>query len=108
MPTSLSLPPHVGVGLKPQHYAEALEEVSASIHPRGQPPAWFEVHPQNYFGAGGPPHRWLAAFAEIAPLGFSSLRVSGLSQCFGWNVMAVKREEFWRDSHSGVPANKWL
>lgn len=76
MPTSLSLPPHVGVGLKPQHYAEALEEVSASIHSRGQPPAWFEVHPQNYFGAGGPPHRWLSAFAEIAPLSFHSVGLS--------------------------------
>lgn len=41
-------------------------------------------------------------------MGFSSLRVTWLSQCFGWNAMAVKREEFWRDSHSGVPANKWL
>ena len=25
---------------------------------RGAAPAWVEVHPQNYFGAGGPPHRW--------------------------------------------------
>jgi uncharacterized protein (UPF0276 family) len=76
MPTLLSLPPLVGVGLKPQHYAAALEEVSASIPSAASPPGWFEIHPQNYFGAGGPPHRWLSAFAEIAPLSFHSVGLS--------------------------------
>jgi uncharacterized protein len=76
MPTLLSLPPLAGVGLKPQHYAEAYEIVSASIHPFAHLAAWFEVHPQNYFGAGGPPHRWLGAFAERAPLSFHSVGLS--------------------------------
>ncbi|WP_233997175.1 MNIO family bufferin maturase [Porphyrobacter sp. HT-58-2] len=76
MPTPRSLPRLAGVGLKPQHYAEALESVSASIHPAGYIPAWFEVHPQNYFGAGGPPHRWLSAFAERVPLSFHSVGLS--------------------------------
>lgn len=76
MPTPISLPPLIGVGLKPQHYAEALEMVSASIHPSAGIPAWFEVHPQNYFGAGGPPHRWLAALCERAPVSFHSVGLS--------------------------------
>jgi uncharacterized protein len=46
-----TLPARAGLGLKPQHYAEILE-------------AWpnvgfFEVHAENYMGAGGPPHRYL-------------------------------------------------
>jgi uncharacterized protein (UPF0276 family) len=39
-------------------------------------PAWVEVHPQNYFGAGGPPHRWLTAIAEYLPLSFHSVGLS--------------------------------
>jgi uncharacterized protein (UPF0276 family) len=64
------------VGLKPQHYPFALERVSVSIDDPQFAPAWFEVHPQNYFCAGGPPHRWLTAFAEVAPLSFHSVGLS--------------------------------
>ena len=70
------LPPSAGVGLKPGHYAQALEAVSASTPIPSAAPGWFEVHPQNYFGAGGPPHRWLSGFAEKAPLSFHSVGLS--------------------------------
>lgn len=70
------LPNRAGVGLKPQHYPPALEHVSASIPPLHRAPFWFEVHPQNYFGAGGPPHRWLSAFAAAVPLSFHSVGLS--------------------------------
>lgn len=70
------LPPQPGVGLKPQHYVQALEAMSASPPVPPGCPTWFEVHPQNYFGAGGPPHRWLSAFAERAPLSFHSVGLS--------------------------------
>jgi len=43
---------------------------------RGAAPAWAEVHPQNYFGAGGPPHRWLTAIADHVPLSFHSVGLS--------------------------------
>ena len=43
---------------------------------QGTAPAWAEVHPQNYFGAGGPPHRWLSAVAEHLPLSFHSVGLS--------------------------------
>lgn len=85
MPIPFALPLKVGVGLKPQHYAAALEMVSASTHPRPGAPAWFEVHPQNYFGAGGPPHRWLTAFAERVPLSFHSVGLS-LGSADGVNI----------------------
>lgn len=70
------LPLRAGVGLKPRHYSSALERVSASIPLLPEAPGWFEVHPQNYFGAGGPPHRWLTAFAATVPLSFHSVGLS--------------------------------
>lgn len=66
----------VGIGLKPQHYAAVLEAVSASIPSSGSAPGWVEVHPQNYFGAGGPPHRWLSAIAGQIPVSFHSVGLS--------------------------------
>lgn len=65
------LPPRAGIGLKPVHYAELLAAIE-----RGTAPAWAEVHPQNYFGAGGPPHRWLTAIAGHLPLSFHSVGLS--------------------------------
>lgn len=75
MPDLPSLP---GIGLKPEHYA-ALLAVGLGAAPVGispDCPAWVEVHPQNYFGAGGPPHRWLSAVAERFPLSFHSVGLS--------------------------------
>jgi uncharacterized protein (UPF0276 family) len=69
-----SLPLLSGIGLKPEHYAPLLRQGPVDIpFPM---PAWVEVHPQNYFGAGGPPHRWLAAVAERYPLSFHSVGLS--------------------------------
>jgi uncharacterized protein (UPF0276 family) len=62
------IPARAGVGLKARHYAEILET---------RPDVgWFEVHPENYMGAGGPPHRYLTAIREHYPL---SLHGVGLS-----------------------------
>jgi uncharacterized protein (UPF0276 family) len=66
-----SLPPRTGIGLKPQHYDAILDP----DHPLGRP-TWVEVHPQNYFGDGGPPHRWLSAIAEHFPISFHSVGLS--------------------------------
>lgn len=45
------LPARAGVSLKPEHYETILRE-----RPNV---GWFEVHPENYMGAGGPPHYFL-------------------------------------------------
>ncbi|MFN4357519.1 DUF692 domain-containing protein [Sphingopyxis alaskensis] len=71
-PASLqTLPPRAGIGLKARHYADVLAAAE-----RGAAPAWAEVHPQNYFGAGGPPHRWLTAIADLVPISFHSVGLS--------------------------------
>jgi uncharacterized protein (UPF0276 family) len=64
------LPPGAGIGLKPRHYAEVLGLG------RDGPLSFLEVHPQNYFGVGGPPHRWLTAVAARFPLSFHSVGLS--------------------------------
>ena len=65
------LPRRAGVGLKAAHYRPFLEAAS-----RGESPAWVEVHPQNYFCAGGPTLRWLRAIGEAVPLSFHSVGLS--------------------------------
>jgi uncharacterized protein (UPF0276 family) len=64
----VSLPLGGGVGLKPQHFAQALA---------AQPgPAFIEVHAENYMGEGGPLLHWLDRLRERYPL---SLHGVGLS-----------------------------
>lgn len=74
------LPPATGIGLKPQHYQAALARspagTSSSQVRSDLRPGWVEVHPQNYFCAGGPPHRWLTAVAEQYSLSFHSVGLS--------------------------------
>jgi hypothetical protein len=48
-----------GVGLKAEHYQAILR-----TRPRM---GFFEVHAENYMGAGGPPHRYLDAVRERYP-----------------------------------------
>jgi uncharacterized protein len=80
-----TLPPLVGIGLKPQHYEALLDP----DHPTPTP-EWVEVHPQNYFGDGGPPHRWLTAISEIFPLSFHSVGLS-LGSAEGLNQYDLDR-----------------
>ncbi|MBX4949820.1 uncharacterized protein (UPF0276 family) [Rhizobium binae] len=65
---AMVLPPRAGLGLKPGHY-ETILAMRPDV-------GFFEVHAENYMGAGGPPHRYLEAIAELYPL---SLHGVGLS-----------------------------
>ena len=67
-PCSSAIPPRAGVGLKAEHYKTILD-ADPDI-------GFFEVHAENYMGAGGPPHRYLAAIRERYRL---SLHGVGLS-----------------------------
>jgi len=62
------LPARAGLGLKPEHYRDVLE-TRPDI-------GFFEVHAENYMGAGGPPHAYLESVAGLYPL---SLHGVGLS-----------------------------
>lgn len=57
-----------GLGLKPQHYDAAL---ACSAHG-----LWFEVHPENYYAAGGPRMAWLEAIRERHALSLHGVSLS--------------------------------
>jgi uncharacterized protein (UPF0276 family) len=50
------LPRRAGVGFKPEHFS--------AINGATQPIGFFEVHAENYMGAGGPPHAQLRKLRE--------------------------------------------
>jgi len=56
MLTASHLPACAGVGFKPVHFGDILAS--------SQPVGFFEVHAENYMGAGGPPHAQLTALRE--------------------------------------------
>src|SRR5580704_16875168 len=62
------VPLRAGLGLKAEHYRTILDSRPAV--------GFFEVHAENYMGAGGPPHRYLSAISQLYPL---SLHGVGLS-----------------------------
>ena len=57
-----------GLGLKPQHYEEALACPADGL--------WFEVHPENYLVAGGPRLAWLDAIRARHPISLHSVALS--------------------------------
>jgi len=57
-----------GLGLKPQHFAEARDCPAAGL--------WFEVHPENYLVDGGPRLRWLEAVRERHPVSLHGVALS--------------------------------
>lgn len=67
-PSASALPPRAGIGFKPRHLEALLADAD--------PPAFIEVHAENYMGAGGAPHAWLAAVRARMPV---SLHGVGLS-----------------------------
>lgn len=62
------LPQRAGVGLKADHYDQVLA---------GKPDiGWFEVHAENYMGAGGPPHHYLQRIRRDYPLSVHGVGLS--------------------------------
>lgn len=61
-----------GLGLKADHYAEALDCPAQGL--------WFEVHPENYM-VGGPRRAWLEMFAERHPVSLHGVSLSLAADC---------------------------
>ena len=68
MPGSTGLPLAAGIGLRAPHHAQVLAERPVV--------AWWEVHSENFFCAGGAPLAFLQAVREVYPV---SLHGVGLS-----------------------------
>ena len=60
--------PSAGLGLKPQHYEDALAAPADGL--------WFEVHPENYMVDGGPRLAWLEAIRARHPLSLHGVALS--------------------------------
>jgi uncharacterized protein len=74
LPTRFAAPQPIpvlaGIGLRPVHYQQILEERPAI--------GWFEVHSENYFGAGGQPLYYLERIRDAYPLS-----LHGVGLCLG-------------------------
>ena len=57
-----------GLGLKPEHYEEALRCSADAM--------WFEVHAENYMAVGGPRRAWLEAIRREHPLSLHGVSLS--------------------------------
>jgi len=64
----MPIPARVGVGLKPEHYQNILTS-NPDI-------GWFEVHPENYMGAGGAAHHYLQQIRDKYPLSIHGVGLS--------------------------------
>ena len=63
-----ALPPLPGVGYKPQHFAQIMEDAA--------PVGWLEVHAENYMGDGGRPLAQLRALADRFPISVHGVGLS--------------------------------
>jgi len=62
------IPISAGLGLKPQHFADAKDCMAPGL--------WFEVHPENYMVDGGPRLRWLETIRRDHPLSLHGVALS--------------------------------
>ena len=65
--------PAVGIGLKADHFVDALASPTAGL--------WFEVHPENYMVAGGPRLAMLEAARAARPLSLHGVGMSLAGDC---------------------------
>jgi len=67
----VSIPAQAGVGLKPQHFNDILQ-----LPPDSDTVQWFEIHAENYMGAGGLMHHYLSQIRQRYPLSIHGVGLS--------------------------------
>ncbi len=72
----------IGVGLRAKYYQTVIE-TSPDID-------FFEVHAENFMGAGGPPHRYLSAIAERYPISIHGVGLNIGADC-AWDDHHLRR-----------------
>ena len=66
---SANIAPSAGAGLKGEHVGDILADDDSPV-------GFFEVHAENYMGAGGPPHAALTAIRERFPISVHGVGMS--------------------------------
>ena len=107
------LPPLVGVGYKPQHFKDILENPA--------PVGWLEIHAENYMGEGGRPLAQLRLLAERFPISVHGVGLSiggeadldedhlaRLKRLCGWLNPASFSEHLAWSTHEGAFLNDLL
>ena len=113
MSITANLPACAGVGFKPRHFRDIVAAA--------QPIGFFEVHAENYMGAGGPPHAQLGALRERYALSVHGvgLSIGSMQPLDREHLLRVKRlcdryqpesfsEHLAWSSHDGVYFNDLL
>ncbi len=93
------LPPRAGIGLKAEHYDEILE-TRPDI-------GFFEVHTENYMGAGGAPRRYLSEIARHYPLSMHGVGLS-LGSADGLDAKHLARKAELVNTHDPVLVSEHL
>jgi len=70
--SSKPIPARAGVGLKPQHFTDIFSSTDTTT----RNVAWFEIHPENYFSAGGRNHDYLDKIRTDYPLSMHGVGLS--------------------------------
>jgi hypothetical protein len=107
------LPPAPGVGYKPQHYAEIMDDPG--------PVGWLEIHAENYMGDGGRPLAQLRHLSERFPISVHGVGLSiggegrldpdhlaRLEHLCGWLDPASFSEHLAWSTHEGAFLNDLL
>lgn len=107
------LPPAPGVGYKPQHYAEIMDDPG--------PVGWLEIHAENYMGDGGRPLAQLRHLSERFPISVHGVGLSiggegrldpdhlaRLKHLCGWLDPASFSEHLAWSTHEGAFLNDLL
>jgi uncharacterized protein len=107
-----------GTGLKPEHAQDIFEQ---DIFESGRAVDFFEIHAENYMGAGGPPHHLLRRIASDYPLSVHGVGLSiggagpldrdhlaRLKKLIGGYRPAMFSEHLAWSSHDGVYFNDLL
>ena len=108
-----TLPDRPGVGYKPQHFSNILEQSG--------PVEWLEIHAENYMGAGGRPIAQLRALAERFPISCHGVGLSiggdapldadhlaRVKALVGWLAPASFSEHLAWSTHDGAYLNDLL
>jgi uncharacterized protein len=111
--TRSALPAGPGVGYKPQHFTEILDNAT--------PVSWLEIHAENYMGDGGRPLAQLRHLAERFPISVHGVglsiggedpldrnHLSRLKQLTGWLNPASFSEHLAWSTHDGAFLNDLL
>ena len=116
-----ALPKTVGVGFKPQHFADVMHELATADEISVAPVGFVEVHAENYMAQGGAMRAQLAVLKQHLPISLHGVALSlggadipdaahlaRLKDLLAWVEPAQFSEHLAWSGHSGIFVNDLL